>query len=316
MDEEEERIKALDNAGLLAEDEVEAAVAGSNSPAGSNGTGSNATASASPSGSGSVFGLPMTDYLYDQGITVAPIQPGAGLKAVGLVANGKFIVNDHDAGSPSILINSGRVIINSKESQTIIAGAQGVALTSPTKVNIDADESVTIFGDTGVYLGIPGKGQPHVPFVPTPGDDKFFKDGKKLKSVPSGDVPYEPMVLGLKLINWLDDLLIILKYQQNLTPVGYSTAREDTQWDFLAMQTRLQELISTEIFIDGYSHEKPNYNDLDPPPKEFTKPQTSIDVNVNASISNPLTQPSVPAGPNVSKPGYYESAGPTPPAIN
>ena len=296
-----------------------ALVAGSFQASGSNGSGSNASGSAT-SGSGSVFGLPMKDYLFDQGITVDPIQPGAGLKAVGLVANGKFIVNDHDAGSPSILINSGRVIINSKDSQTIIAGAQGVALTSPTRVNIDADESVTIFGDSGVYLGIPAKGQPPKPITIAPGDPKFFKDGKKLKSYPSPDVPYEPVVLGLKLINWLDDLLVILKYQQTLTPVGYATARQDTQWDFMALQTRLQELISTEIFIDGYSHEQPSYIDLPNPPKddgfEITRPQTSIDVNVNASISNPLTTPSVPAGPNVSKPGYYESAGPTVPALN
>lgn len=294
-----------------------ALVAGSFQASGSNSSGSNGSGSAT-SGSGSVFGLPMKDYLYDQGITVDPIQPGAGLKAVGLVANGKFIVNDHDAGSPSILINSGRVIINSKESQTIIAGAQGVALTSPTKVNIDADESVTIFGDTGVYLGIPGKGKPSKSIIPLPQDPKFFKEGKKLKSFPTGDVPYEPMVLGLKLINWLDDLLVVLKYQQNLTPVGYSTPREDTQWDFMALQTRLLELISTEIFIDGYSHEQPDYSALPKPPtdKEITKPQTSIDVNVNASISNPLTTPAGPAGPNVSKPGYYQSAGPAAPALN
>lgn len=292
-------------------------VAGSLQTPSNNGSGSNASGSAT-SGSGSVFGLPMKDYLFDQGITVDPIQPGAGLKAVGLVANGKFIVNDHDAGSPSILINSGRVIINSKESQTIIAGAQGVALTSPTKVNIDADESVTIFGDAGVYLGIPGKGlPPNKPLIPI-GDPKFFKEGKKLKSYPSADVPYEPVVLGLKLINWLEDLLIILKYQQSLTPVGYATAREDTQWDFMAMQARLQELISTEIFVDGYSHEQPDFDALPNPPTdaEITKPQTSIDVNVNASISNPLITPSVPTGPNINKPGYYESAGPAAPTLN
>jgi len=314
---DEEDIAILNGAGLPVEDEVApvAPVAGSVDNTGGGAAGPKANGSAT-SGSGSVFGLPMTDYLYSQGITVSPMEPGAGLKAVGLVASGKFIVNDHDAGSPSILINSGRVIINSKESQTIIAGAQGVALTSPTKVNIDADESVTIFGDTGVYLGIPGKGQP--PSIPVilPTDERFYKDGKKLKSYPSPDVPYEPMVLGLKLVNWLDDLLVVLKYQQNLTPVGYSTAREDTQWDFLALQTRLKELISTEIFVDGYSHEQPDYDLIKPPPKTFQKPQTSIDVNVNVSIGNPLSIPSTPSGPNVSKPGYYESAGPVPPALN
>jgi hypothetical protein len=64
----------------------------------------------------------------------------------------------------------------------------------------------------------------------------------------------------------------------------------------------------------------PDFSSLPNPPKDdgiqITKPQMSIDVNVNASISNPLTTPSVPAGPNVAKPGYYESAGPPAPALN
>ncbi len=140
---DEEDIAILNGAGLPVEDEVAPAapVAGSVDNTGGGAAGPKANGSAT-SGSGSVFGLPMTDYLYSQGITVSPMEPGAGLKAVGLVASGKFIVNDHDAGSPSILINSGRVIINSKESQTIIAGAQGVALTSPTKVNNSVEKGL------------------------------------------------------------------------------------------------------------------------------------------------------------------------------
>jgi len=96
-------IEELNQMGVPMEDAV-APLAGSADITGGGGTGPKADGSAT-SGSGSVFGLPMTDYLYSQGITVNPMEAGAGLKAVGLVANGKFIVNDHDAGSPSILIN-------------------------------------------------------------------------------------------------------------------------------------------------------------------------------------------------------------------
>lgn len=280
---------------------------------GSDASGSNASGSGLPTFADA--NVPMKDYLYDQGIQVDPIVPGAGLKAVGLEQKNSYIINNHSAGSPSILINSGRVIINSKDSQTIVAGAEGVALTSPQKVNIDADQSVTIFGSDGVYLGIPNAGEPPNPMVILPGDPRFFKDGKKLKSYPSNDVPYEPMVLGLKLVNWLDDLLVVLKYNQILTPTGLGQAREDTQWDFIALQTRLKELISTQVFVDGYSHEQPDYDTLIEPPKEVTKPQTSIDVNVNASIANPLTVPGPVTNPNMNKPGYYEATNPTPPTI-
>lgn len=280
---------------------------------GSDASGSNASGSGLPTYADA--NVPMTDYLYDQGIQVDPIVPGAGLKAVGLEQKGSYVINNHSAGSPSILINSGRVIINSKDSQTIIAGAEGVALTSPQKVNIDADQSVTIFGSDGVYLGIPNAGEPPTPLIILPGDPKFFKDGKKLKSYPSNDVPYEPMVLGLKLVNWLDDLLVVLKYNQILTPTGLGQAREDTQWDFIALQARLKELISTQVFVDGFSHEQPDYTSLPKVPDVVTPPQTSIDVNVNATITNPLTVPGPVTNPNMDKPGYYEATNPTPPAL-
>lgn len=271
--------------------------------------------------------VPTRDQLYESGIppidnaTYERLAAGAGLAAIGLERGGSetspFVINKPADAQPSILINSSRVIINSKEGHTIIAGAKGVALTSREKVNIDADTSVTIFGNDGVYLGIPNKGvQPEAGGYPGPATldkfkAKFEKDGKKLKSYPAPDTPYEPTVLGLKLVNWLDDLLTVVKNQVILTPVGYAAAREDTQWDFEALRTRLTEMLSTYIYVDGLSHETPDWESLQDPPTKVTKPQTSITVNASVTVTGAAFTPPVPgppSSPDASKPSYFEGS--------
>ena len=276
---------------------------------------------------GSVFGIPMSDYLYQSGVTIPDAQYTnntlkVGLDALGLAQNNSSIVNDAGNGESSILINSDRVIINSRSSHTIIAGADGVALTSPTKVNIDADESVTIFGAEGIYLGVPNKGKQPEAFPPadlTANIDAFVDKttGKKLKSYPSQDAPYEPMVLGLKLVNWLDDLLVIIKNMQILTNTGLATPREDAQWDFIALQERLKELVSDYIYIDGFSHEKMDYKGVASPPAKVTTPKTSIDVNANVTYlqGGAAPSPGPVASANSTKPGYYESGNAPIPTI-
>jgi hypothetical protein len=284
------------------------------------------TGSVTGSATGSVFGLPMNDYLFQSGVGLGADAYDKqtlklGLGVLGLAQKeSSAIVNDAGGGESSILINSDRVIINSRASHTIIAGASGVALTSPAKVNIDADESVTIFAPEGVFLGVPNKGQQPPPFPPEEikgALGSFEKDGKKLKSYPTEDAPYEPMVLGLKLVNWLDDLLVVIKNMQILTNTGLATPREDAQWDFLALQARLKELVSDYIYIDGYSHEKMDYASIPAPPKEVTKPKTSIDINATVSYQQ-NTLPAAPgpvSSPNANKPGYYESNNSPIPAL-
>jgi hypothetical protein len=271
--------------------------------------------------------VPMSDFLYQNGIQSLPDKLykngvlSGGFEKLGLKLNAsgdsKFVINDHKDGASSILINSDRVILNSKTSHTIIAGAQGVSISSPEKVNIDADESITLFAPEGLYLGVPNKGAQRTEGQYPPADlaknPNFIKEGKKLKSYPTEDAPYEPLVLGYKLINWLDDLLVIIKNMQILTNTGLATPREDAQWDFIALQTRLKELVSTYIYIDGYSHEIPDFASLPKPPTVVTKPKTSIDVNITA-VYNQTTSPPTPGpvtSPNSNKPGYYEgTAGP------
>lgn len=287
-------------------------------------TASAATQSPTPPSAGttpSVWGVQMDDYLYQSGISLPPDmwvdkQLKIGLETLGLAPLGGQVVNDNSSGESSILINSDRVIINSKAAHTIIAGAEGVALTSPNKVNIDADESVTIFGANGIFLGVPNKGNEPEAFPPkgitdaAPGT--FIREGKKLKSYPTPDVPYEPLVLGLKLINWLDDLMVVLRNLQILTNTGLATPREDGQWDLKALRDRLPELISNYVFVDGYSHDKMNYSDVKPSPSNVTPAKKSINVNLNLTATglpgSPLA-PTTPTGPNTAKPGYGESSG-------
>jgi hypothetical protein len=284
-------------------------------------------AGTTPPAAGSGIGIPieMNDFLYQSGVQDIPAEMYAdkqlkvGLETLGLGLIGGQVVNDNKSGESSVLINSDRVIINSKAAHTIIAGAEGVALTSPNKVNIDADESVTIFGTNGVFLGVPNKGTLPPPYPPKEiadagQDGRFMRGDKKLKSYPSPDAPYEPLVLGLKLVNWLDDLLVVLKNLQILTNTGLATPREDGQWDFKSLQARLPELVSNYIFLDGYSHDKMNYDDIKAAPTadQVTKPKTSINVNVNLIAQGPPSTalvPSAPTGPNAAKPGYGESAG-------
>lgn len=266
--------------------------------------------------------VPMSDFLYQNGIQTLPDKLysngvlSGGFEKLGLKLNAsgdsKFVINDHKDGASSILINSDRVILNSKTSHTIIAGAQGVSISSPEKVNIDADNSITLFAPEGLYFGVPNKGaqraEGEYPPKELETNPNYVKEGKKLKSYPTEDTPYEPLVLGYKLINWLDDLLVVIKNMQILTNTGLATPREDAQWDFIALQGRLKELVSTYIYIDGYSHEIPDFKSLPKPPTVVTKPRTSIDVNVTA-VYNPLTALPTPGpvtSPNSNKPGYYE----------
>ena len=151
--------------------------------------------------------IPMEDVLYQSGVTVAaPPSPEAGLRKVGLAVKGGVVRNDYEIGGSSILINSDRVIINSRASHTIVAGAEGVALTSPSKVNIDADDSVTVFGSNGFFLGIPNKGEPYEEnSYPAPEvklkEGVTIKKGVPTKAMPTNNSAYEPIVLGLKLAN-------------------------------------------------------------------------------------------------------------------
>ncbi len=249
----------------------------------------------------------MADVLFQSGVTVAaPPSPEAGLRRVGLAVKGGVVRNDYEIGGSSILINSDRVIINSRASHTIVAGAEGVALTSPSKVNIDADDSVTVFGSNGFFLGIPNKGEPYEDNS-YPAPETKLKEGVTIvkgiptKAMPTANSAYEPIVLGLKLANWLDDLLQVMRNAQILTPTGLGAFREDTQWDLSALSSRIKEMLSTYAYVDGWSHEAPDTDLLGKAPTKVTKPKTSINVNLTVTVNDTR----VDSDPNTTKPGYF-----------
>lgn len=161
--------------------------------------------------------------------------------------NGK--INNY-AGS-QVLINTDRIILNSRLDYLMLFGQQGVAISSPGNINIDADDAVTIYGEDGLYLGVPGKG-------------KSLEEGggnrktPKTKAEPTLDSDYEPLVLGTKIANLLEDLLVVLKNATILTSVGKAYFREDTMYDLACLQARIPEILSTYGYIDGISHEAPD----------------------------------------------------------
>lgn len=217
--------------------------------------------------------------------------------------------NNVTDGKPSILLNSSRVIINSREDYTIIAGEKGVSISSKAKVNLDADDTICLYGDQGLFFGVPNKGdtnkvQPSKAISET--DSKYYKDGKPLKSLPTDNLDYEPIVLGLKLVNWLDDLLQTLKTSVILTSLAEGSFREDVQWEFSALQSRIKEMLSTYAYVDGWTH-----GAVDPvaaPPTAVSKPNPEIVVDVSGLKIKGI--PGVPAAPVLTdplaqKPDYY-----------
>ena len=152
-------------------------------------------------------------------------------------------------GGPQLILNAGRVIMNASTDFAMVFGAKGVIVSSGEEsIHLDAYKEVVLHGVDGVFIGLPG------------GDNLQPSKNKKNpanKGNATIDIEYEPLVLGLKLANWLDDLIQVL---QQATMVGFANAyfREDTQENFRAIRARIPEMVSTYAFVDGISHEAPN----------------------------------------------------------
>ena len=175
-----------------------------------------------------------------------------------------FTTKKNKATVPSIILNSSRIIANAKSDYLMLFGQKGVALSSPNYVNIDADDQVSLYGKTGIFVGVPGNGNPLT----------ANKNVPKRKGDPTIDVEYEPLVLGNKLVNLLEDILITLKNATILTPVGVGHFREDVMYEFACFQARLPELLSTVGYIDGISHNKAR--PAPDPPTKVTVPTTRL----------------------------------------
>ena len=211
----------------------------------------------------SVPQLPKIEFPLED-LTFSTTLPGAkqDLNVLLSLKDGKGVKQNNFGGS-QVLINSDRIILNSRADYLMLFGESGIAISSPGNVNIDADDAITIYGDDGLFLGVPGKGA-------STGNTK----SPSTKAEATIDNEYEPLVLGTKLANILEDLLVIIKNATLLTPVGKAYFREDTMYELACLQSRIPEMLSTYGYVDGISHEA-----VDPPPtppKIVTEPPTTI----------------------------------------
>jgi len=220
--------------------------------------------------SGSFFQLPNTE------LTVEIKRNTGKLGSMGIDQNR----NTYSGGS-QLILNSDRVIVNSKNDYLMLFGKQGVALSSPGNVNIDAKDDVTIFSDSNLYLGIPGKGS-----------NEGNKVQPKNLAQPTLDTDYEPLVLGLKLTNLLEDLINIIANASILTPVGLGTLREDAKDQLNFLKSRIPTMLSTYGYIDGITHEA-----VDPAPPSvhpITVPPTTLVGSTTISRADLQTGPPDP----------------------
>lgn len=241
--------------------------------------------------------FPMEDFSYKSTIAGTGVNLNKVLSLKG--SDGGVKTNDY-AGS-QLLINSDRIIVNSRTNYLMLFGQQGVALSSQGSVNIDADDSVTIFGGDGLFLGVPAQGT----------GDKGNQKAPKTKADPTLDFEYEPVVLGTKLANLIEDLLVILKNATLLTPVGKGYFREDVMYELASLQARIPEILSTYAYVDGISHEG-----VDPapePPKTVTEPPTTLVGTVTGTFTgttgaiDPNAPSNVITNPLADQPDFFDT---------
>lgn len=150
----------------------------------------------------------------------------------------------------SALLNSDRIIINAKQQFAMLFGKKGVAIASPNRVNIDAGESITLAaqgdGDGGLFLGLPNRGLRY--------ESQTQQQIGDSKGDPTPDQAYEPLVLGIKLANWIEDFLTVLKNAVGTDGLSNVKFQPTTQAEFGLLAARIPEILSTYAYIDGISH--------------------------------------------------------------
>ncbi len=160
-----------------------------------------------------------------------------------------------DTNHGSVIIDSERVMINAKDDFALLFGSTGVALGSPNRVNIDSGQSITLFAHDRLLLGLPNRG---LPFKQT----TQAAAGGTTKGDPTPDQEYEPLVLGIKLANLLEDILFFLKKADLVSGVSPVRFQPTTLAEFALLANRIPEILSSYAFIDGYSHETINQETL------------------------------------------------------
>lgn len=252
-----------------------------------------------------------TDATFTSEITATAISPS--VEDVMNITRRKVNSYVPDADGGSILLNGDRIVINAKADYAMLFGQKGVAIASPSRVNIDAGQSITLFGHSnqGVFIGLPNRGLRV---------SKLQATQKALgttKGDPTPDYSYEPMVLGVKLANLLEDLLFVLQNADMASSLSEAKWQPSTVAEFALLANRIPEILSTYAYVDGISHEAIDQERLQEliEQQKRTTPYiapTSISATVQGSIappvqgSSPYTPPnptSNPIGQNTTVPG-------------
>lgn len=254
-----------------------------------------------------VIDYPMEDLSYTQEISK---KAGGGAAAVKKLlsikggGDGGLFVNDFTKGTGQVVINSSRVLINADKDYLMLFG-KNVAIASTGPVNVDSSDSITLFGERGLFLGVPNKGEP---------DNGGAVKLPKAKSDPIPNQDYEPLVLGLKLAELLDDMLVILKNANIIATIGKAYFLEDTQYELACLQSRIPEILSTYAYVDGISHQQTIKPAPTPPEKVTPYPTKLVGtitglgdtvVDANATNNPPPTNPI--SSPLKDVPGFYDS---------
>lgn len=216
-------------------------------------------------------------------ITSTKVKPSLDSQ-IGIDALGNTTFTDNAAGS--VLLNSDRIVINSKQQLSMMLGQKGVAIASPGKVNIDAGESITLAaygdGDGGLFLGVPNKGIQYT-------TAKQTQIGLS-KGSPTADQPYEPLVLGIKLANLLQDFLFVLKSAQGVDALSPVKFQPDVQAEFALLANRIPEILSNYGYVDGMSHGSVDMDQLAAiESARATVPDYVPPANLTGSISGQFT---------------------------
>jgi len=148
----------------------------------------------------------------------------------------------------SIFLNSSRVVINAKDDYAMMFGKKGVAIASPEAVNVDSGKAITLFGHEQVFIGVPNRGKEITE------DLSKARDPGKSVGDPTPDELYEPLALGIKLINFLEDFIVTLENSEIAGPLGNGVFQPSSLAEFELLKTRLPEIISEYGYIDGLTH--------------------------------------------------------------
>ena len=248
-----------------------------------------------------------SDQQFDLNVNV---QTNDAEELTGIDNNGGNVYTPTTGGS--MFLHSDRVMINAKTDFSMLLGEKGVAIASPQKVNIDAGKSITLFGHDNVFMGLPNRGEEY--------DKKTTIDKPKPKSVGAGtpDELYEPMVLGIKLINLIEDLIVVIENAEVAAPTGNGVFQPSTLAELELIKVRLPELLSTYAYVEGLSHEQIDEERLatveaaKKKAEDFTPPRTLTGTfSGTATVTGPQGPTGPPPNPVTTPfaelPGYFET---------